>query len=127
MNRVVITGLGAYSCIGKNLEEVKDSLYHGRSGIIYDPGRKNFGYRSALTGFVERPDLKGVLDRRSRMMMPEQAEFAYVSTREALAQANRGWLERIITRRVPPEQWSDALERRPDDVKTVIDFSLSRA
>lgn len=87
MNRVVITGLGAYSCIGKDLEEVKDSLYHGRSGIIYDPERKNFGYRSALTGFVERPDLKGVLDRRSRMMMPEQAEFAYVSTREALAHA----------------------------------------
>jgi 3-oxoacyl-[acyl-carrier-protein] synthase I len=87
MNRVVITGLGVYSCIGKNQEEVKDSLYQGRSGIIYDPARKNFGYRSALTGFVERPDLKGVLDRRARMMMPEQAEFAYVSTREALAQA----------------------------------------
>ncbi|WP_295118337.1 beta-ketoacyl synthase [uncultured Chitinophaga sp.] len=87
MNRVVITGLGVYSCIGKNQEEVKDSLYQGRSGIIYDPARKDFGYRSALTGFVERPDLKGVLDRRARMMMPEQAEFAYVSTREALAQA----------------------------------------
>src|SRR3712207_7108068 len=37
------------------------------------------------------------------------------------------WLERIITRRVPPEEWSDALERHPDDVKTVIDFTLSRA
>lgn len=87
MNRVVITGLGVYSCIGKNLGEVKDSLYHGRSGIIYDQERKNFGYRSALTGFVERPDLKGLLDRRARLMMPEQAEFAYMSTREALAQA----------------------------------------
>ncbi|MCK7560100.1 hypothetical protein MKQ70_36355 [Chitinophaga sedimenti] len=62
---------------------MKDSLYHGRSGIIYDQERKNFGYRSALTGFVERPDLKGLLDRRARLMMPEQAEFAYMSTREA--------------------------------------------
>src|ERR687897_524216 len=51
----------------------------------------------------------------------------YKAAAEALAQADRGWLERIITRRVPPEQWSDALERRPDDVKTVIDFSLSSA
>src|SRR5918994_2137921 len=51
----------------------------------------------------------------------------YRAAAEALARADPGWLERIITRRVPPEQWSDALERRPDDVKTVIDFSPSRA
>ncbi|SFN40039.1 3-oxoacyl-[acyl-carrier-protein] synthase I [Chitinophaga sp. YR627] len=87
MNRVVITGLGIYSCIGKNLNDVRDSLYHGKSGIILDPARKAFGYRSGLTGFVDRPDLKGVLDRRARTMMPEQAEFAYMSTREAMAQA----------------------------------------
>ncbi|MBW8684087.1 beta-ketoacyl-[acyl-carrier-protein] synthase family protein [Chitinophaga rhizophila] len=87
MNRVVITGLGIYSCIGKNLEEVRDSLYKGKSGIILDPARKAFGYRSGLTGYVDRPDLKGVLDRRARTMMPEQAEFAYMSTREALEQA----------------------------------------
>ena len=87
MNRVVITGLGIYSCIGKDMQEVKDSLYQGKSGIILDPERKEFGYRSGLTGYIERPELKGVLDRRSRLMMPEQAEFAYVATREALAQA----------------------------------------
>ncbi|WP_298738256.1 beta-ketoacyl-[acyl-carrier-protein] synthase family protein [uncultured Chitinophaga sp.] len=87
MTRVVITGMGIYSCIGKNLEEVKDSLYHGKSGIIMDPERKAFGYRSALTGYVQRPDLKGLLDRRARLTMPEQAEFAYMSTREALAQS----------------------------------------
>src|SRR5689334_20142456 len=87
MNRVVITGLGVYSCIGKNLDEVRDSLYKGKSGIILDPARKAFGYRSGLTGYVDRPDLKGVLDRRARMMMPEQAEFAFMSTREALEQA----------------------------------------
>lgn len=85
--RVVITGLGIYSCIGKNLDEVKQSLYDGKSGIIYAPERKEFGYRSALTGFVERPNLKGILDRRARIMMPEHAEFAYVATREAMNQA----------------------------------------
>ncbi|MCF3110105.1 beta-ketoacyl-[acyl-carrier-protein] synthase family protein [Niabella sp. CC-SYL272] len=87
MNRVVITGRGIYSCIGKNLAEVKDSLYEGKSGIIFDPVRKAFGYRSALTGFVERPSLKGLLDRRSRIMLPEEGEYAYMATIEALQEA----------------------------------------
>lgn len=87
MNRVVITGLGIYSCIGKNLSEVTKSLAEGRSGIVLDQGRKEMGYRSGLTGFVERPVLKGVLDRRARIMLPEQAEYAYVATSEALKTA----------------------------------------
>lgn len=87
MNRVVITGLGIYSCIGKNLPEVRDSLYQGRSGIILDPARKAMGYRSGLTGYVEKPQLKGVLDRRARIMLPEQGEYAYMSTVEALKNA----------------------------------------
>jgi 3-oxoacyl-[acyl-carrier-protein] synthase-1 len=88
MKRVVITGIGIYSSIGKNLAEVTESLYGGRSGIILDPARKAMGYRSGLTGYVERPVLKGVLDRRARVMLPEQGEFAYMATREALEQAN---------------------------------------
>ncbi len=87
MNRVVITGMGIYSCIGKDMQEVRDSLYQGKSGIVLDPERKAFGYRSGLTGYIQRPELKGLLDRRARLMMPEQAEFAYMATREALAQA----------------------------------------
>ncbi|HQE11703.1 MAG TPA: beta-ketoacyl-[acyl-carrier-protein] synthase family protein [Flavipsychrobacter sp.] len=87
MSRVVITGLGIYSSLGKNKEAVAQSLFEGKSGIILDPNRKEMGYRSGLTGFVERPQLKGLLDRRSRIMMPEHAEFAYVSTMEALQQA----------------------------------------
>jgi len=87
MNRVVITGLGIYSCIGKNLAEVNESLYAGKSGIVFDPKRKDMGYRSGLTGFVPKPMLKGVLDRRARIMLPEQGEYAYMATVEALAQA----------------------------------------
>ncbi len=87
MHRVVITGLGIYSCLGKNLDEVKDSLYKGKSGIILDPVRKAYGYRSGLTGFVERPNLKGLLDRRSRIMLPEHGEYAYMATVEALKHA----------------------------------------
>lgn len=88
MNRVVITGIGIYSSIGKNLEEVKHSLYSGSSGIVLDEERKAYGYQSGLTGRIERPNLKGVLDRRARVCMPDHAEYAYVSTSEALKNAN---------------------------------------
>ena len=87
MNRVVITGMGVYSCIGLNKEAVLDSLMNGRSGIVFDQERKDFGYRSGLVGLVPRPDLKSQLDRRARIMLPEEGEFAYVAAKEAFAQA----------------------------------------
>ena len=85
--RVVITGMGIYSCLGKNLAEVQDSLYNGKSGIIFDPVRKEMGFRSALTANIEVPELKNVLSRNQRVFMPEQAKYAYVATAEALANA----------------------------------------
>lgn len=87
MKRVVITGMGIYSCIGKNLAEVTQSLYEGKSGIVLDSSRKNIGYRSGLTGALQRPELKGLLDRRSRITLPEQGEYAFMSTAEALKNA----------------------------------------
>lgn len=88
MRRVVITGLGIYSCLGKNLEEVQKSLYEGKSGIGIEQCRIDFGFRSPLTGIVERPQLKGILDRRLRICLPEEGEFAYMATDEALRNAN---------------------------------------
>lgn len=85
--RVVITGMGIYSCIGKSLDEVRDSLYTGRSGIVFDPVRKGMGFVSALTGHLEIPDLKGVLSRNQRAYMPEQALYAYCATADALRDA----------------------------------------
>lgn len=85
--RVVITGIGIYSCIGKNLAEVKDSLYKGKSGIIYEAERKPLGYRSALTGYVDTPDLKPFLSRRERIGMHQPAMYAYMATKEALENA----------------------------------------
>jgi 3-oxoacyl-[acyl-carrier-protein] synthase-1 len=87
MNRVVITGRGIYSCLGKNAEEVVDSLKNGRSGIIFDPVRKEMGFRSALVGNVELPDLKKEVGRKDRKAMPEEAMYAFVSTKEALVNA----------------------------------------
>lgn len=87
-NRVVITGMGIYSCIGTSLEEVKESLYQGKSGIVLDENRKKFGFRSGLTGFVPKPDLKNLLNRRQRISMGEESEYAYIATLDALKQAN---------------------------------------
>jgi len=79
--------MGIYSCIGKNLEEVKNSLYEGKSGIGIDPVRKEYGYRSPLTGIVDRPVLKGILDRRLRIGLAEEGEYAYMATVEAMQTA----------------------------------------
>lgn len=87
MRRVVITGMGIYSCIGKNLDEVKESLYHGKSGIIFDKKREEFGYRSCLTGWVEEPDLKKLLSRRERISIGQEGAYAYTATLEALKNA----------------------------------------
>ncbi|MDR2470116.1 MAG: beta-ketoacyl-[acyl-carrier-protein] synthase family protein [Tannerella sp.] len=85
--RVVITGIGIYSCIGRNTDEVADALYRGRSGIGVDPARLAYGYRSSLTGMPARPDLRQILDRRQRASLPEQGEYAVVATREAMQHA----------------------------------------
>lgn len=87
MQRVVITGMGIYSCLGKTLEEVRDSLYNGKSGIILDPARKEMGFRSGLTGNLQIPDLKTELPRSQRVYMPEPAKYAYCATRDAFANA----------------------------------------
>lgn len=86
--RVVITGMGIWSCLGKNKEEVKESLYNGKSGVGIEPERLEYGYRSALTGVVERPKLKGVIDRRLRTGLSEEAEYAFMAAKEAFEQAN---------------------------------------
>ena len=86
-HRVVITGMGIYSCIGKNKEEVLQSLFEGKSGIGIAPDRKEMGYRSSLCGILEKPNLKGLLDRRQRLCLPEHGQYAFLATTEALAQA----------------------------------------
>ncbi len=47
----------------------------------------------------------------------------YQAAATALAKSYQPWLERLITRRVPLSRWSEALQRRPDDVKAVVDLS----
>jgi threonine dehydrogenase-like Zn-dependent dehydrogenase len=48
----------------------------------------------------------------------------YEAAATALKQAEPSWLGRLITRCVPLERWAEALTRRPDDIKVVIEFGL---
>lgn len=87
MKRVVVTGMGIWSCIGQDLQSVTESLKQGRSGIIFDPQRIEFGLHSGLTGYVPRPNLKPLLPRKYRATMSEDAEYAYMAARQAFEQA----------------------------------------
>lgn len=87
--RVVVTGMGIWSCLGTDIETVKQSLYEGKSGIGIQPERLEYGYRSALTGIVEEPVItKKMLDRHTRAGMPQEARYAYMSSLQAFAYAN---------------------------------------
>jgi 3-oxoacyl-[acyl-carrier-protein] synthase-1 len=79
--------MGIYSCLGNNLDEVCQSLYEGKSGIVFDPARKELGFRSGLTARLDAPNLKGVLSRNQRVYMAEQCNYAYLATDEALKNA----------------------------------------
>lgn len=79
-NRVVITGMGIWSCLGQTLDEVRQSLYDGKSGIIFSQERKDMGFRSGLCANVPTPDLKKLVSRTMRQFMPEEAQYAYMAT-----------------------------------------------
>ena len=71
--RVVITGMGIWSCLGTDIETVRQSLFEGKSGIGLQPERLEYGYRSGLTGIVETPVItKQMIDRHTRAGMSEE-------------------------------------------------------
>ena len=79
--------MGIWSCLGTTLDEVRDSLYTGKSGIAFSQERKDAGFRSALCSTIAQPDLKPLVPRNLRQFMPEEAQYAYMSTRQALENA----------------------------------------
>lgn len=85
--RVVVTGIGIWSCLGTDIESVKESLYNGKSGIGLEECRLEYGYQSALTGVVPKPQLKGLIDRHMRRGFSEEAEYAYMASRQAFEMA----------------------------------------
>ena len=80
--------MGIWSCLGTDLDTVRDALYNGKSGIGLQKERLDYGYRSGLTGIVPELEItKKMLDRHTRAGMSEEARYAYMASRDALAQA----------------------------------------
>ena len=80
--------MGIWSCLGTTIEDVKNSLYEGKSGIGLEKERLEYGYQSCLTGIVEQPKLKGIIDRHMRRGFSEEAEYAYMASRQAFEMAD---------------------------------------
>ena len=86
MRRVVITGLGAVSCLGNTVAEVLASLRVGRSGISFNESYRTMGLSSHVAGSVDL-DFDAHLDRRSRRFMCDAAVYTWVAMREAMGDA----------------------------------------
>ena len=123
--------MGIWSCLGQNIEEVRTSLRSGRSGIGVDEERLEYGYRSALTGLVPRPNLKKVLDRRVRTGMSEEAAFIETSAKlnafrwgitdpeEATRQFHDFMEERVA---FLDSAWINGMDYRTITAKTIGDY-----
>ena len=79
--------MGIWSCLGTTLEEVRQSLYDGKSGIIFSQERMDAGFRSPFCANVPQANLKPYVNRNFRQFMPEEAQYAYMATRDAMASA----------------------------------------
>ncbi len=79
--------MGIWSCLGTTLDEVRQSLYDGKSGIVRSQERVDAGFRSPFTAQVPKPDLKPFVGRNQRQFMPEEAQYAYMATKDALTAA----------------------------------------
>jgi 3-oxoacyl-[acyl-carrier-protein] synthase I len=86
MRRVAITGMGIVSCLGNDLDSVSTALREGRSGITFQPSYAEMGLRSQVAGTPDI-DLEAEIDRKQKRFMGDAAAYAYVATRDAIADA----------------------------------------
>jgi 3-oxoacyl-[acyl-carrier-protein] synthase I len=87
MRRVVVTGLGIVSSLGNNKAEVKDSLYHGRSGITFQQEYADRGLRSNVAGSIKNLDIEALIDRKLLRFMAKGHAYAWLAMQEAIADA----------------------------------------
>lgn len=86
MRRVVVTGIGAVSCIGNTPGEIAESLKAGRSGIVANESFREMGLRSQVSGSVDI-DIKEHIDRKVLRFMGEAAAYAYIAMQKAIDDA----------------------------------------
>jgi len=86
MRRVVVTGIGAVSCLGNSAAEITDSLRNGRSGIVANETFREMGLRSQVSGSVNI-DIKEHIDRKVLRFMGDAAAYAYIAMQWAIEDA----------------------------------------
>ncbi|WP_305806491.1 beta-ketoacyl-ACP synthase I [Stenotrophomonas sp. YIM B06876] len=86
MRRVVITGMGITSCLGNDLDTISSALRESRAGIVALPDHAEAGLRSQVGGYVDI-DLDAQIDRKLKRFMSDAAAYAYIATRDAIADA----------------------------------------
>ncbi len=87
MKNVVITGMGIVSCIGKDLQEVLNSLKVGKSGITKNTKYEEMGFRSHISGSINI-NLAELIDRKTLRFMSEASGFGYIAAKEAIRNAS---------------------------------------
>jgi 3-oxoacyl-[acyl-carrier-protein] synthase-1 len=87
MRRVVVTGMGIVSSLGNNQQEVKQSLYEGRSGITFQPEYAERGLRSHVAGAIKNLDLEALIDRKLFRFMAKGHAYAWLAMQEAISDA----------------------------------------
>ena len=87
MRRVVVTGMGIVSSLGNNQQEVKQSLYEGRSGITFQPEYAERGLRSHVAGSIKNLDLEALIDRKLFRFMAKGNAYAWLAMQEAISDA----------------------------------------
>lgn len=90
-------------------------------GVLCLTGFSSGEYKVALD--VAEMNRRMVLDNNVMFGSVNANRRHYESAADALAKANADWLELLITRRVPLERWPEALQRRADDIKVVLNFA----
>jgi len=88
MREVVVTGYGIVSSLGNDVQTVTDSLKNSTSGITINEVNKELGLRSYISGSITDLDLKEKIDRKLYRFMGDAAAYAYLSTKEAIDNAN---------------------------------------
>lgn len=88
MREVVVTGIGIVSSIGNNVAEVTNSLHSLKSGISHNDINAELGLRSQVSGSIKNLDCKELIDRKLYRFMGDAAAYSYISTQEAINDAN---------------------------------------
>ncbi|MPX11203.1 beta-ketoacyl synthase N-terminal-like domain-containing protein [Moraxella catarrhalis] len=88
MKRVVITGAGIVSCLGNDLDTVKEALENGRSGIHFKQEYADLGFKSCVAGSIDHDDLDTTgIDRKLKRFMSNASLYAYISALSAIKNA----------------------------------------